>query len=198
MSKATEYLDILQKKEPQMFQEPLQKSLFTEKEIEEMERKLKYSFPEPYKDFLMAYQMPEKCVVTVYFCDDISMLPDDGDNFESMEVKWFNPAGNTVEEFMQNAAKEDDYISDDFSALDAGFLKIAEIEGYHVYLDLVTGKVVRIYHEELWEMTVVEGVDGSDKEEIRDYILDDEVCPDFYDFLRVVCTHEIYDDNEGN
>ncbi|MDE5680497.1 MAG: SMI1/KNR4 family protein, partial [Lachnospiraceae bacterium] len=67
MSKATEYLDILQKKEPQMFQEPLQKSLFTEKDIGEIEHKLKYAFPKPYKDFLMAYKMPEKCVVRVYY-----------------------------------------------------------------------------------------------------------------------------------
>ena len=191
MSKATEYLDILQKKEPQMFQEPLQKSLLTEKDIGEIEQKLKYAFPKPYKDFLMAYKMPEKCVVRVYYSDDISASYDEEDDSESMEVEWFNPAGNTVEEFLQNAAKEDDYISDDFSALEAGFLKIAEIEGYHIYLDLVTGKVVRLYHEELWEMTVVEGVDGSDKEEIRDYILDNELCPDFYDFLKVVCTHEI-------
>ena len=121
------------KKEPQMFQEPLQKSLLTEKDIEEIEHKLKYAFPKPYKDFLMAYKMPEKCVLRVYYSDDISASYDEEDNSESMEVEWFNPAGNAAEDFLQNAAKE----------------------------------------------------------EIRDYILDNELCPDFYDFLKVVCTHEI-------
>ena len=86
------------KKEPQMFQEPLQKSLFTEKDIEEIEHKLKYAFPKPYKDFLMAYKMPEKCVVCVYYSDDISASYDEEDDSEAwkwsglilLEIRWKN------------------------------------------------------------------------------------------------------------
>lgn len=79
--------------------------------------------------------------------------------------------------------------------MDAGFLKIGNFEGYFVFLDLVTGEVVHIYHEAIYDMSIVDGVDVSDYEEVRDYLSSCILCKDFYDFLRLVCKKHIYNED---
>ena len=199
MNRAIEYWNALQKRKPSLFNNGFVSALLTEKDIEKIEQKLNYSLPEPYKDFLTSCQMPQRCKVNIRLCGDLAVSfadeEDENDLYTVVELELYHPAGNTAEDFLENASSEDVYISDDFSVLDVGFLKIAKMYGYLIFLDLVTGKVVSIYHEELWEMTVVEGVDGSDKEAIRDYMLDSEFCHDFYDFLRMACTDDIYDED---
>lgn len=198
MSKAIEYLDILRRREPPLFQEGVRKSALTDNDIEEIEQALKYTLPAPYKEFLQSYVMPQSCVINISLCGDLSVnFDEEGDDlYTNVEMDWCNPYGDTAAEFLENAEREDLYISDAFSTLEAGFLKIAEICGYIVFLDLVTGEVVYLYHEELWEMSVVDGVDASNREEIRDYVLSRKVCRDFYDFLRIICTGEIYDESD--
>lgn len=57
-----------------------------------------------------------------------------------------------------------------------GFLKIGNFEGYFVFLDLVTGEVVHIYHEAVYDMSIVDDVDVSDYEEVRNYLSGFTLC----------------------
>ena len=196
MNRSREYSDKLKRREPR-FKALIQDPALTEKDIEQIERALKYPLPAPFKEFLLSCKMPE-CKMTVKFCGDYTGCFDvDGDGlYTAVETEWCAPFGDSAKEFLERAENENLNIGESASALECGFLKIAEFCGYLVFLDLATGKVVHIYHEELWEMEVVSGVDSSDKAAVRDYMLNGGLCRDFYDFLRLVCTGEIYDENE--
>lgn len=197
MNKSMEYIDTLRKREPSLFQGG-QRSALTDGDIEKIEQALKYTFPAPYKEFLQSYVIPQGCVINISLCGDLSVCFDDeGDDlYTNVELEWCSPYGDTAEEYLESTGEGDLYISDEFSTLEAGFLKLAEMYGYIVFLDLVSGEVVYLYHEDLWEMSVVNGVDTSKLEEIREYICSRKLCHDFYDFLRLVCTGEIYDEDE--
>lgn len=81
MSKAIEYLDILRRREPSLFQEGVRKSALTDNDIEEIEQALKYTLPAPYKEFLQSYVMPQSCVINISLCGDLSVnFDEEGDD----------------------------------------------------------------------------------------------------------------------
>jgi len=103
-------------------------------------------------------------------------------------MEWHTALGGDVKEFLSSVQEEDMNLGGtDDSFLDAGFLKIAEFEGYFVFLDLVTGKVVHIYHEAIYDMSIVDGVDVSNYKEVRDYLSNYILCKDFYDIYDEDC-----------
>lgn len=209
MNQAMKYLDILQEREPQLFKQPLQKSSLTDKDIEEIEQELGHTLPTSYKEFLKCYKMPREIMVHFSFCGDYAANFEDTFSREengfvecrdedlcvTQEIEWHNAFGDTGKEFIENLKEQDVELSEDFNALDLGLIYIAEFCGNFAFLDLVTGKIVYIYHEEIYELEIVYEVDTSSKEEIRDFLLDEEFCHDFYDFLRLVCAGDVFDDN---
>ncbi len=52
------------------------------------------------------------------------------------------------------------------SFCETGFLKMAEFEGNIVFLFLVTGEVVHIYHKEIYNMSIL---NGADYQEVWNY-----------------------------
>lgn len=197
--RAVEYLDRLQQNYNDLFSKPLQKSIFTETDIKVIEKELGYELPNPYIDFLQSYRLPECVTVLASFCGDYASCYEseqEDDLFVTLEMEWYTALGADVKEFLSSLQEEDMNLgATDDSFLDAGFLKIAKFKGYFVFLDLVTGKVVHIYHEAIYDMSIVDGVDVSNYKEVRDYLSNYTLCKDFYDFLRLVCTKDIYDED---
>lgn len=70
MTTAKEYLERLKEREPQIWKEPLEESVLTEQDLSEIEKGLGYALPEPYREFLLSYKMPEDMTVFVSFCGD--------------------------------------------------------------------------------------------------------------------------------
>ena len=196
---AIEYLDKLPENYHDLFSKPLQKSPFTETDIKVIEKELGYALPKPYIDFLQTYKLPECLTVSVSFCGDYACCYEpeqDDDLFVTLEMEWYTALDGDVKAFLSCVQKEDMPLgATDDSFLDAGFLKIGAFEGYYVFLDLVTGEVVHIYHEAIYDMSIVDGVDVSDYKEVRDYLSTYTLCKDFYDFLRLVCTKDIYSED---
>ena len=90
MSKAIEYLDILRRREPSLFQEGVRKSALTDNDIEEIEQALKYTLPASYKEFLQSYVMPQSCVINISLCGDLSVnFDEEGDDlYTNVEAAW--------------------------------------------------------------------------------------------------------------
>lgn len=179
--------------------EPLQKSAFTETDIRMIEKELGYDFPKPYIDFLQSYQLPDCFTISVSFCGDYACCYEtkqEDDLFVILEQEWYTALGGGAKEFLSSIQENDMPLgaADDLF-LDAGFLKIGNFEGYFVFLDLVTGEVVHIYHESIYDMSIVDGVDVSDYKQVRNYLSSCILCKDFYDFLRLVCTKDIYNED---
>lgn len=197
-SQAMEYLDELRESQPDLFTEPLQRSVLTDHDIQTIERKLGYQLPRSYVDFLQSYQLPPRLTVSDCFCGgyaDCCEPDEEGDPFAALIVDWKIPSHSSVEQFLADVREEDMPLGGtEDSFLDAGFLKIVEFEGYFVFLDLVTGEIVRIYHEEVYDMSIVDGVDVTDYQQVRDYLTDRTICQNFYDFLQVLCTKVTYDE----
>ena len=197
--KAVTYLDRLQENYHDLFSKPLQKSEFTETDIKLIETEWGYALPKPYIDFLQSYQLPKCFMGSVSFCGDYACCYEteqEDDPFVTLEMEWYTALGGDVKEFLSSVQEYDMPLgATDDSFLDAGFLKIGNFEGYFVFLDLVTGEVVHIYHEEIYDMSIVYGVDVSDYKEVRNYLSSCILCKDFYDFLRLVCTKDIYNED---
>lgn len=194
---AVVYLDRLQDNYKSLFYAPPQKSTFSEADIERIEQEWGYKLPKPYIDFLQCYRLPEHLIVSASFCGNYAATYEEDDLFATLEVEWHTALGGDVSYFLSSVQKEDVALGGDGdSFLDAGLLMIAEFEGYIVFLDLVSGEVVHIYHEEIYDMIFVDGVDATDYEAVRDYLSCRVLCRDFYDFLRLVCTKEIYDEDD--
>ena len=198
-AQAIYYLDKPQENYQDLFHEPMQKSIFTEADIQTIEKELGYKIPKPYIDFLQSYQLPESFTVSVSFCGDYANCyePEQEDDlFVTLEMEWYTALSGDVRSFLSAVQKEDMPLGGtEDSFLDAGFLKVAEFEGYIVFLDLVTGEVIHIYHEAIYDMSIVDGIDVSDYKAVRVYLSDFVLCKDFYDFLRLVCTKDIYDED---
>lgn len=198
-SLAAEYLDQLWKDRPALFSAPAQKATLTDRDVRAIEKELGYRLPRPYVDFLQSYQLPERLTVSARFCGDYANCYDparEDDPFATVEVEWNIPSHSRVADFLTAAREADMPMGEpDDTFLDAGFLKIAEFKGYFVFLDLVTGEVTHIYHEEVYDMSLVYGVDVTDYQQVRDYLSNRALCKDFYDFLRIVCTGAIYNED---
>lgn len=171
----------------------------TEADIKMIEKELGYKLPKPYIDFLQSYQLPDCFTVLVSFCGDYACCYEteqEDDLFVTLELEWYTALGGGAKEFLLSVQENDMPLgAADDSFLDAGFLKIGNFEGYFVFLDLVTGEVVHIYHEAIYDMSIVYGVDVSDYKQVRDYLSGCILCKDFYDFLRLVCTEDIYNED---
>ncbi|MBD5081373.1 MAG: hypothetical protein HDT44_06360 [Ruminococcaceae bacterium] len=217
MSQAKNYIELLQKREPELFPQPLKSSSLTDTDIADIEKGLGYALPEDYSEFLQSCQMPKELTVIIGFCGDAYAasfsetyskeakgyipVPDD-DIAVFTELEWHNITAEDGEEFLK-ILKEEQYPDNDNEAipalLKAGFLKIAEFDGYIIYLDLVQGCLYSIYHEELHEMSIVDGVDNTNIEEVREYMENNTpLCNNFGDFLQVVCTGKILNENDGS
>lgn len=83
------------------------------------------------------------------------------------------------------------------SFLEAGFIQIGEIYGYLTFLDLVNGGIVTIHQETVYDMTIVDGVNGENTQELRDAMESKfYICKDFNDLLRLACTGDFLDEDE--
>lgn len=209
---AKDYLDQLVKKEPQLFKEPLKKSSLTEADLKEIEKGLGYSLPKPYAEFLQSYQLPQELTVFASFCGDrfacswektfsreknVYILRPENDIGPTVELEWYNIPGDCGADFLKHLKEEQERIEEDPCFLEAGFIQVAEVYGYLIFLDLTDGKLYTIYHEEIYDMILVDGIDPQDQEAVRDYMERMPLCQNFNDFLRLICTDDYLDEDEA-
>jgi len=211
MTTAKEYLAELKKREPQIWKEPLEESALTEQDLSEIEKGLGYALPTSYRAFLLSYKMPENMTVFVSFCGDsfgnswqstFSREKNDyvprkeGDIGPTVEFEWHNIQGDSGAEFLKNL-KEEQGNQFPCSFLEAGFIQIGEIYGYLTFLDLVNGGIVTIHQEEVYDMTIIEKVDGKNVKKLRAAMESQlYICKDFNDLLRLACIGDFLDENE--
>lgn len=211
MTTAKKYLERLKEREPQIWKEPLEESALTEQDLSEIEKGLGYNLPVPYREFLMSYKMPENMTVFVSFCGDLfgnswedtfsreknDYVPrPEHDIGPSVDFEWHNIQGSNGAEFLKNLKEQQ---GDQFpcSFLEAGFIQIGEIYGYLTFLDLVNGGIVTIHQETVYDMTIVDGVNGENTQELRDAMESKfYICKDFNDLLRLACTGDFLDEDE--
>lgn len=211
MTTAKEYLYRLKEREPQIWKEPLEESTLTEQDLSEIEKGLGYTLPTPYRAFLLSYKMPENMTVFVSFCGDSfgnswcdtysreknEYVPrPEHDIGPTVDFEWHNIQGDGGTEFLENLKKEQ---GGQFPCcfLEAGFIQVGEIYGYLTFLDLVNGGIVTIHQETVYDMTIVDGVDGENVQELRDAMESElYICKDFNDFLRFICTGDFLDEDE--
>lgn len=213
MTKAMEYLHQLQEQEPRLFPEPLKRSMLTEADLQEIERGIGYGLPEPYREFLQSYQLPEQLSVCVNFCGDLSACYEESYSREedayvalssddlvvTRRLVWQNIPESCGSDFVRRLKEEQaSTCREEPVFLEAGFIQVGELDGYLLFLDLISGEVVEIYHEEVWEMSLVEGVDPTSTDEIRDYLDGRTICLNFEDFLRWTCTGDILNEDDGS
>jgi len=162
MTTAKRYLDILKEGEPQLWEEPWEESPFTESDLSEIEKRLGYSLPIPYCEFLLSYQMPSDLTVLVSFCGD-SFANSWMDTFSrrehdyvprpehdigpTVEFDWHNIKGKNGTEFLENLKKEQGMQDQYPCFLEAGFIHLGNVYGYLTFLDLVNGGIVTIHEE---------------------------------------------------
>ena len=106
--------------------------------------------------------------------------------------------GHSGAEFLKNLQQEQktqDYCP---CFLEAGFIRVGKVYGYLVYLDLVSGGIVTIHEEGVYDMMGA-GVKWNSKSEVRKYMETRElyICKDFHDFLRFACTGDFFDEDEA-
>lgn len=82
--------------------------------------------------------------------------------------------------------------------MEAGFIKVGNVYGYLVYLDLASGGIVTIHEEGVYDMMNA-GIDWAGKAEVRKYMETRElyICKDFHDFLRFACAGDFLDEDEA-
>ena len=214
MTAAKKYLDILMEREPQLWKEPLKESAFTEQDVMEIEKGLGYALPVPYREFLMSYKMPYSVIVLVSFCGDSFACswsktysrecPGYVDRSEhdigpTVEFEWNMIKGDTGVDFLETLKREQAAQEECPCFLEAGFIQLGKVYGYLTYLDLVTGGVVTIHEEGVYDMIIVGGVAWNSKEDVRRYMELNElyICKNFNDFLRFVCTGDFLDEDEA-
>lgn len=214
MTVAKQYLDILKEREPQLWREPLENSSLTEQDLADIEAGLGYALPAPYRDFLQSCKIPGDLIVLVSFCGDsfacswpktysreYSGYVDrpDQDIGPTVEFEWHMIQGNTGAEFLKTLKREQAAREECPCFLEAGFIRLGEVYGYWTYLDLVSGGIVTIHEEGVYDMMIVGGVTWNSREEVRRYMESNElyICNNFYDFLRFVCTGDYLDEDEA-
>lgn len=213
MTIAEKYLKTLKEREPQLWPGPLEKSPFTEKDILKIENGLNCRLPDPYRDFLLSYKMPEYITVLASFCGDsfacswdktfsrekqVYVLRPEHDIGPTVELEWHNIKGNDGKEFLKNLKKEQDLSPEAWPCfLTAGFIEIGEVYGYKIFLDIVTGGIHTL-HEEVYDMSIIYEVDWANEKDVRGYMEGHLcICKDFNDFLRLVCTGDYLDEDTG-
>lgn len=214
MTMTEKYLNILKEREPQLWEGPLEKSGFTERDLSDIEAGLGYVLPLPYREFLMECRMPEDLTVFVSVCGDsfgnswwdtFSREENDyvprpeHDIGPTVEFEWHNIKGESGAEFLENLREEQTAAEGCPCFLEAGFLQLGNLYGYLTYLDLVNGGIVTIHEEDVYDMMLDEGVDGASRSEVREYMESRRlyICRDFHDFLRFVCTGDFLDEDEA-
>lgn len=214
MTIAKKYLNLLKEREPQLWKAPLEDSAFTEQDLAEIEKGLGYTLPVPYREFLQSYKIPCDITVLVSFCGDsfacswsktysreYSGYVDrpEHDIGPTVEFEWHMIKGDTGAEFLQTLKREQATQEECPCFLEAGFIQLGKVYGYLVYLDLVTGGVVTIHEEGVYDMMIVGRVAWNNREEVRRYMESNElyICKDFHDFLRFVCTGDFLDEDEA-
>ncbi len=214
MMTARKYLDILKEREPQLWKESSKESSFTEKDLSDIEKGLGYKLPAPYRAFLLSDKLPNDMTVLVSFCGD-SFACSWSETFSrekngyvprpefdigpTVEFEWHNIQGNSGAEFLKNLQQEQktqDYCP---CFLEAGFIRVGNVYGYLVYLDLVNGGIVTIHEEGVYDMIIADKVNWASKSEVRNYMESRMlyICRDFNDFLRFVCTGDFLDEDEA-
>ena len=195
-----DYLHKLRENYPDLISGDFQRSEITDNDIKFIESELKYTLPKDYAEFLKCYKLPDNLKVKNSYCGDYANCyepENDDDSFVSLEMKWHTGLSGDADHFLRFIRDEDMLLgAEDDTFLDAGFIKIGEFGGYFVFLDLTSGEVCHIYHEAVYDMSIVDGVDVTDYDEVRDYLSDFILCKNFTDFLRLVCTTDIYDEDE--
>lgn len=199
----SEYLHKLRENYPDLLSksfEPFQNSAITDADIKFIENELGYKLPQSYAEFLKCYKLPDKLMVPNSYCGDYANCyepENEDDPYVTLDLEWYTGLSGDANNFLKFIRDEDMLLgAEDDTFLDAGFIKIGEFGGYFVFLDLTSGEVCRIYHEAVYDMSLVDGVDVTDYEEVRDYLTDFTLCKNFIDFLRLVCTIDIYDEDE--
>ena len=207
MQIAKTYLETLYQREPEHFPNRLQPSPLMPHDIQLLEKRIGYPFPEQYRNYLMAYQVP-RISTDVRFCrshvyirskeNDSYMLEVSPENVVEIDFDWGGEGGFSREEYWDRRVPgEEPYeMMDQF--LKAGYILIAEYdgEGYFVFYDLVTAAVLRIHNEEIWEEAPLDMAEDSSL--VRPFMEEHarQFCADFDTFLRLACTGEIYHDGD--
>ncbi|MDE7417652.1 MAG: SMI1/KNR4 family protein [Lachnospiraceae bacterium] len=212
MTNAEKYLIKLQEREPQLFPEPLKKSTLTNEDLLEIEKSLGYELPEPYKEFLQSYQLPE--IMTVYpsFCGNNigarfrtfyrmnrGYVPKEGQCNMLVDVEWHNVGGTNAAEWL-NSLNSDTF--NDSALCEAGYIEIGNLsDDYFLLYDLVEGEILQVHYEEYYDMGYEYGdevMSGDMPEKLREGIGDCSgvLYKDFNVFLRHICFGEHYDEDE--
>ena len=199
----SEYLHKLKENYPDLLSksfEPFQSSAVTDDDIRFIENELGYTLPKDYAEFLKCYKLPDNLKVKNSYCGDYANCyepEDEDDPFVTLELEWYTGLSGDARHLLDFIRENDMLLgAEDDTFLDAGFIKLGEFGGYFVFLDLTSGEVCHIYHEAVYDMSLVDDVNVTDYDEVRDYLADFRVCKNFTDFLRLVCTTDIYDEDE--
>lgn len=208
MTVCERYLEDWQRREPERFAGGLKRSPLTPEDLRQMEKELPYPLPEQYQDFLLSYQVPE---VTVYvtLCGDLSCslwqtfsLEKHGyvrsTSYEEdvvVDVQWLGALGDCGADSLRHLRKWE--ISPGWSQ--AGLFQIGQfyMGDYLLFYDLRSGQVLFCHEEDINESGILaEGWD--DAQAVRAFIEEEgrPFCPDFYTFLRLMCTGGPYDETD--
>lgn len=146
-------------------------SPITEKDIKAIEKGLHYQLPKPYANFLRRWCLQEYLTIPVRFCGDYANCYEpaqEEDPFATVQMEWDTASRGSASGYLAHIRQTDMPLGETRdSFLDAGFLKVAKFEGYFVFLNLVTGEVVHIYHEEIYDMSVEYGVDVTNYHKVQ-------------------------------
>ena len=197
------YLETLYQRKPELFPDGLNPSPLTEHDIQLLENRVGYPFPQQYRDYLLTYQVP-RISTSIRFCTSSVYIRSKEKNTFVPEVKpenvvevdfdWGGEGSFSREEYWDRWMPGEEPYEMMAQFLKAGYILIAEYdgEGYFVFYDLVTAAVLHIHNEEICEEASPDMVDDSSL--VRPFMEEhaNQLCPDFDTFLRLACTGEIY------
>lgn len=172
------------------------------KDITEIGKLLGIKFPASYKEFLRTYKVPSSKAY-ICFCGDsyansfgISFSREENRYIDSeedqivIEFDWHNYDTSSVDAFVRSFREKNDGTD---AWAKAGFIYLGEFRGYQVYLDTKEDVVYSIYHEDLYESE-----DYDDPKAARACMEENahELCDNFEQFLKVICTGKPFDEDE--
>lgn len=203
------YLDALRKREPELFPVAFPASNLTPTALQEIEKTIKHTFPNQYKEFLLSRQIPSTTTVFISLCGKSSMFWDTFSRKQNCEVarhdvnvlvdmNWYGINGMCALDWIEELKN---LVGDFYIWVDAGYIRLGDFHGedYFVFYDLDTGKVLKIHNEDIDENEAFwEALDNNNPAAIRAAMEETATgfCEDFNTFLRLICLGEVYDEDK--
>ncbi len=204
------YLNALRNREPELFPNAFPASNLTPTALQEIEKTIKHTFPNQYKEFLLSKQIPNTTTVFISLCGESSMFWDTFSRKQNCEVprhddvdvlvdmNWYGINGTCALDWIEELKK---IVGDFYIWVDAGYIQLGDFHGedYFVFYDLDTGKVLKIHNEDIDENRAFwEALRNKNPAAIRAAMEETatDFCEDFNTFLRLICLGEVYDEDK--